>query len=241
MFNQVYPNQLYFDGLQLRGARYLFDSPVELEYVGFVANGLSVPGNNLSPKVYSDLSNFTDSTVDVNGAKAWGGRVGMSIPRLGFIAGISGLANQAYDAANNNLNLWDIDANYHKGNWDARFEMAHMDQNTPSKPIHRQGLYGQVAYRQYNNPIPFFQKLEGVFRFDRVQFDGINIAQTGINFGGIGFPYARMPLDRNRYTLGVNYWFYPSLALELAIEWYDELGIPSLRDNGFIGQLVWGF
>ena len=97
MFNQVYPHQLYFDGLQLRGARYLLDSPVKLEYVGFVANGLSVPGSKLSPKIYSDLSNFTDSTNDVNGAKAWGGRVGLSIPELGFIAGLSGLANQAYD------------------------------------------------------------------------------------------------------------------------------------------------
>ena len=53
--------------------------------------------------------------------------------------------------------------------------------------------------------------------------------------------YARMPLDRNRYTIGANYWFYPSLALKLALEFYDELGVPSLRDNGFIGQLVWGW
>ncbi len=97
MFNQVYPQQLYFDGVQFRGARYLVDSPVKLEYVGFVANGLSVPGSKLSPRVYSDLSNFTDTTVDVNGAKAFGGRLGLSIPAIGFIAGLSGLANQAYD------------------------------------------------------------------------------------------------------------------------------------------------
>ena len=60
MFNQVYPHQLYFDGLQLRGREYMFDSPVKLEYVGFVANGLSVAGTKLSPTIYSDLSNFTD-------------------------------------------------------------------------------------------------------------------------------------------------------------------------------------
>jgi hypothetical protein len=241
MFNQVYPQQLSFDGLQLRGASYVFDWPVKLEYSGFVANGLSVPGSNLTAAIYSNLNNFTDTISDVNGAKAWGGRVGLSVPRIGFIAGISGLANQAYDQANHNLSLWDIDASWHKGNWDARFELAKTDQQTPAQPIHRFGFYTQLAYRQYNNPHPILQKLEGVFRFDHVQFDGINIAQTGINFGGVGMTYARQPLDRNRFTVGVNYWFYPSLVLKAAIEWNDELGTPSLRDNGFIGQIAWGF
>ncbi len=241
IFNQVYPNQLYFDGVQIRGAHYILDSPVKLEYVGFVANGLSVAGSKLSPRTYSDLSNFTDTSPDVNGAKAFGGRVGLSVPRLGFIAGISGLANQDYDSAGHILNLWDVDANYHRGNWDMRFELVKTDQSTPAQPIHRFGFYAQAAYRQYDNPNPVLQKLEGVFRFDHVQFDGINIAQTGINFGGFGLPYARMPLDRNRYTFGLNYWFYPSLALKTAFEIYDELGVPSLRDNGFICQLAWGF
>jgi hypothetical protein len=214
-----------------------------MEYVGFVANGLSVAGTQLSPRIYSDLSNFTDSINDVNSAKAYGGRVGISIPEIGFIAGLSGLANQTYNSSNLGLTLWDVDANFHRGNWDARFELAKMDQQTPSPApaIHRFGFYAQLAYRQYNNPNPYLQKLEGVFRFDRVQFDGINIAQTGISFGGYENPYARMPLDRNRYTFGLNYWFYPSLALKLAGEIYDELGVPSLRDNGFIGQVVWGF
>jgi hypothetical protein len=244
MFNQVYPAQLSFDGLQLRGARYLFDWPVKLEYSGFVANGLSVTGAKLSPAVYSNLNNFTDSGNDVNNAKAWGGRVGISIPRAGFIAGLSGLANQAYSQAGQTLNLWDVDANWHKGNWDARFELAKTDQQTPAPApsIHRFGFYAQLAYRQFNNPNPVLQKLEGVFRFDHVQFDGINLAQTGLNFGGLGLNYARQPIDRNRYTVGVNYWFYPSLVLKLAIEFNDELGSsPSLRDNGFLGQIVWGF
>ena len=33
---------------------------------------------------------------DVNSAKAYGGRVGLSIPRIGVIAGLSGLANNGY-------------------------------------------------------------------------------------------------------------------------------------------------
>jgi hypothetical protein len=244
MFNQVYPLQLSFDGLQLRGARYLFDRPVKLEYSGFVANGLSVPGAKLAPAIYSNLNNFTDTGNDVNGAKAWGGRVGLSFPKIGVIAGLSGLANQAYSQAGQTFNLWDVDANWHKGNWDARFELAKTDQQTPAPApsIHRFGFYAQIAYRQYDNPNPYLQKLEGVFRFDHVAFDGINLAQTGLNFGGLGLNYARQPIDRNRFTIGANYWFYPSLVLKLALEFNDELGSnPSLRDNGFIGQIVWGF
>lgn len=122
-----------------------------------------------------------------------------------------------------------------------RFELAKTDQQTPAQPIHRFGFYGQLAYRQYDNANRYLRKLEGVFRFDHVQFDGINLAQTGINFGGLGQNYALQPLDRDRFTYGVNYWFYPSLVLKLAIEINHELGVPSLRDNGFLGQLVWGF
>jgi hypothetical protein len=241
LFNQVYPQNLFFDGLQFRGARYLLNSPVKLEYAGFVANALAIPGSNLSPRVYSDLSNFTDSGLAVTGSKAYGGRIGVSIPELGLIAGVSGLLNQAYDTANHNLNLWDVDVSYHKGNWDARFELADTNQSTAAQPIHRFGFYAQLAYRQFNNPNPILQKLEGVFRFDHTQFDGINLQQTGINFGGYDNIYARMPLDRNRYTIGTNYWFTPSLALKLALEFYQELGVPSLRDNGFIGQVTWGW
>jgi hypothetical protein len=241
MFNQVYPQQLSFDGLQLRGARYLANLPIKLEYAGFIANGLSVSGSNLSPSIYSNLNNFSDSIDDVNGAKAYGGRVGLSVPKLGLIVGLSGLLNQAYDQAGHDLNLWDVDVSWHRGNWDVRFEFANMDQQTPAIPIHRQGSYVQVAYRQYNSHHPILQKLEGVFRFDHVQFAGINLQETGINFGGLGTNYNRQPLDRNRYTFGANYWFYPSLALKFAYEIYDELGVPSLKDNGILGQIVWGF
>jgi hypothetical protein len=242
MFNQVYPINLSFDGVQLRGARYLGDSPVKLEYNGFLANGLSVPGAKLAPAIYSNLNNFTDSIDDVNHAKAAGGRLGLSVPSLGLIVGLSGLANGSYDQARHNLNLWDFDVNYHRGNWDFRLEYARMYQQVPAiTPIRRKGLYAQVAYRRYNSPNPYLQKLEGVFRFDHVVFDGIDVAKVGIGFGGNGPNVDRYPLDRNRYTLGLNYWFYPSLALKLDYEIYDELGVPSIRDNAFVAQLVWGW
>ena len=131
MFNQVYPQLLSFDGVQVRGARYLGNTPVKLEYNGFVANGLSVSGSKLPAATYSNLNNFNDSFSDVNGAKAFGGRLGLSIPELGLIGGLSGLANQAYDQSGHNLNLWDVDFSWHRGNWDTRFELVHNDQRDP--------------------------------------------------------------------------------------------------------------
>src|SRR5262249_48617411 len=161
LFNQVYPINLSFDGLQLRGARYVPYTPVKLEYNGFVANGLSVPGaGKLSPLIYSNLNNFNDNINDVNSAKAFGGRVGMSIPAIGFIAGLSGLQNNGYDQAGHDLRMWDVDASFHRGNWDMRFELVHTDQSTPApaQPIHRSGFYAQAAYRPYNSTNRYFQK-----------------------------------------------------------------------------------
>ena len=154
MFNQVYPQLLSFDGVQLRGARYLGNTPVKLEYNGFVANGLSVSGSKPSPSIYSNLNNFNDSIDDVNGAKALRRTFGLSIPKLGLIGGLSGLANQAYDQAGHNLTIWDVDLNWHRGNWDARFELVHTDQADPRQPDPSTGLYAQAAYRQYDNPNP---------------------------------------------------------------------------------------
>jgi hypothetical protein len=242
LFGQVYPIMLSFDGVQLRGSRYLGNLPVKLEYNGFVANGLSVAGpGKLPASIYSNLGNFRDDFNDVNSSKVFGGRVGLSIPEIGFITGLSGMANNWYDQAGHVLDLWDYDANFHRGNWDARFEYVHTNQTTPAAPIRRSGLYAQVAYRRYNSHNPILQRLEYVFRFDHVDFGGINIAQTGLNFGGLGQSLQNQPIDRNRYTLGANYWFSPSLVLKLAYEWWDELGTPSLRDNGFIAQMAWGW
>ena len=48
-------------------------------------------------------------------------------------------------------------------------------------------------------------------------------------------------MKTNRYTLGLNYYFYESLALRLAYEINDELSVPERSDNGFLALLTWGF
>ncbi len=238
MFQQVFPSPLSFDGLQARGAVVVGDWPVKLEYAALVGNGLSLNVAGPTARDVADLRRMKDSFDDVNNSKAVGGRLGLSLPRAGLIAGISGLANGAYDrAGQHDLNIWDVDASWHRGNWDLRFEYAQAHQQSPFSPIRRRGLYAQVAFRPYDSDLPLLQRTEGVFRFDCVRFDGINLAATGLDFGARD----RIPIDRHRYAVGLNFYLYESLIVKLAYEINDELGAPEIRDNGFLAQLAWGW
>ena len=44
VMRQVIPDGLTISGLQFRGAKYLFGSPIKMEYAIFASNGLGVPG-----------------------------------------------------------------------------------------------------------------------------------------------------------------------------------------------------
>jgi hypothetical protein len=238
MFSQVLPEQLNINGVMLRGADYPTSWPVKLEYAAFVSNGFSLAATNPTAKDFADLANMKDAPTRVNNEKAFGGRVGLNLPTLGWIIGASGMTNGSYDRNDRfHLDIWDIDVNYHHGNWDFRFEYANTRQQAPGLPIHRQGLYAQIAYRPYHLPNGFCQKLEGVFRFDYVQFQGIDLAKTGLAFGS----REAIPVDRNRYTMGLNYYLYDSLIIKFDFEINQERRFPSLHDSGFIAQVAWGF
>src|SRR5262249_6631270 len=121
-------------GVQLRGATYLGCSPVKMEYALYVANGTRLPlESNLT--ALADLGGFVESTKDVNDAIAWGSRVGFWVPAWGVNVGFSTFFNRPYGHDTGpDFNLWGIDASYHKGNWDARFEFADTFQRTPVPP-----------------------------------------------------------------------------------------------------------
>lgn len=238
LFSQVFPSPLSFNGVQARGAVYLWELPVKLEYSTFVANGFSLNEQNPGPKDFADLREMSDTFNDVNQGKAIGGRLGLSIPSAGLIVGLSGYDNGTYDRrGEHSLSSWLVDASWHHGNWDVRFELAHTNQQAPTGPIHRRGFYAQVAYRPYDCEHPLLRRLEGVVRFDHVEFDGINLAATGLDFGG----RERIPIDRNRWTVGLNVYAYPSLIFKVAYEINDELQFHERDDNGFLAQVTWGF
>jgi hypothetical protein len=49
-----------------------------------------------------------------------------------------------------------------------------------------------------------------------------------------------VPVPRDQYTLGINYYFYPSMVLKFAYEINRERRI-NLHDDIFLAQGVWAF
>jgi hypothetical protein len=54
-----------------------------------------------------------------------------------------------------------------------------------------------------------------------------------------GSPFS-VPVSRDQFTLGLNYYFYPSMVLKLAYEINRERTF-NLHDDVFFAQGVWAF
>jgi hypothetical protein len=185
------------------------------------------------------------------------------VPEIGLTAGVSAMFNGPYTSAlvggippdptiegdtgtpphraRDDFQLVQFDAGYHKGNWDLRFEYAQMFQNARSfldQRIDRRGLYAQVAYRPYDAACECVSNTELVFRYSYANFNGIDPA--GLDFTGFD-TLVDVPVNRNQYTFGVNYYPYPSLIVKVAYEINQESGGLHLHDNVFMAQLAWGF
>jgi chemotaxis protein histidine kinase CheA len=240
VMRQVIPDGLTLTGLQFRGARYLFGSPFKLEYSAYATNGLGVPGMGQAADWY-DLAGLIGTTGGVNSAMAYGARLGIWVPTMGINFGVSEFVNAPYGKQNGAVvSVWQPYFNYHRGNWDVRFEYGQNYEET--KPfigtnINRTGLYAQVAYRDYQSIRKHLQRLEYVFRFSDAMFHGIN--QNSITPAAFSPPSAA-PVDRNQYTLGVNYYLYASSILKFAYEFNDEVH-RSFRDNVFMMQFATNF
>jgi hypothetical protein len=240
MFKQVSPPMSLL-GLQARGATYLGNSPFKLEYSAYVSNGLEL--NNQAPGLndVANLENMQNTYNFVTNAKMYGGRVALWYPEMGLEVGLSGLLNGSYTPITGQaIRLWDLDLNYHKGNWDVRFEYAELSQDATDfigNDIRRQGLYAQVAYRQYDAPNPYLQKIELVGRYSYATFHGIDPTALDLTRFTTSLD---VPVTRHQYTVGLNYWIYPSMVCQLAYQVNSEPGFP-LRDNVFLAQFGWGF
>jgi hypothetical protein len=240
MFRQVSP-PFSLNGVQARGAHYLGDSPVKLGYSIYAGSGLEL--NNQAPGLndVANLENMQNTYNLVSSQPTFGGRLSLWYPAIGVEIGLSGLDNADYTpVAEDEIKLWELDANYHKGNWDLRFEYAEMYQHAASfigTNIRRRGLYAQVAYRPLDSLNQYLQKLELVGRYSYTSFRGIDPTALDLTTFATAVD---VPVNRHQYTVGVNYWFYASLVLQLAYEINQEPGFP-LHDNIFMAQLAWGF
>jgi len=115
-----------------------------------------------------------------------------------------------------------------------------MHQNTSGlldSNIDRQGLYAQAAYRPYNAANRILQNLEYVFRFSFARFRGID--PTALDLTAFESP-VDVPVNREQYAFGINYYFYPSLVWRFAYQINREHEL-NLRDSVFLSQLAWGF
>lgn len=234
-------------GVQAAGAFYLGCSPIKMEYNAYVTNGLNfTPGTPGSPDL-NELANLENITgtgtfTSVSNNLAVGGRVGLWWPETGWAGGISALYNPDYIVGGfpNSISLWAADINYHKGNWDFRFEYGMTYQQTqPFLPmdITRRGFYTQIAYRPRDAANRYLQNLEFVYRYTYVDFQGIDA--TGLDLTTFSTPMD-VPVRRQQNEIGVNYYFYPRMVLKAAYQINDEPGF-HLHDNQFLAELAWGW
>jgi hypothetical protein len=242
VMRQVIPDFLTISGLQFRGAKYLFGSPIKMEYSIFASNGLGVPGSG-RPSAWADQGRLIGTTLGVNNAAAYGGRIGFWIPTLGINFGVSEFVNSPYSTSDGAvISIIQPYFNYHRGNWDFRFEYGNNYQYTKSfigNNTDREGLYAQLAYRNYQSLNKHKQRLEYVFRYSETMFHGINQTLAAENVSLFGSPL-NVPVDRNQYTIGINYYLYASTVLKFAYEINSEVH-QSLHDNLFMVQFATNF
>jgi hypothetical protein len=243
MWRQVSPAMSLL-GVGARGGFYLGCSPIKLEYNAWVSNGLNVTPATPPTPTPNELANLEgmENTFNINSnERAFGGRLGFWIPEIGLNGGISGLGSGDYVTGfEDAIALWGVDLGYHKGNWDARFEYASVYQQAKSfqdTNIRRQGLYAQVSYRPYKAPCKYLANTEVVARYSYTRFSGID--PTALDLTAFSDP-RDIPVTRHQTAFGINYWFYPSMVLQVAYEINHEPGFP-LHDNFFMTQLGLGF
>jgi hypothetical protein len=78
-----------------------------------------------------------------------------------------------------------------------------------------------------------------VFRFSDARFRGINQAGAAANVSQFATPMDA-PVDRNQYTIGVNYYLFPVTVFKIAYEINEELH-HNLNDNVLFVQFATNF
>jgi hypothetical protein len=246
MFQQVSPLSST-NGVQFRGAAYLGGLPVKMEYSVYGGNGFQLSNsindtttfpNPLTP--VADLASL--AATDEVAAKAVGGRLGCWLPEIGVNVGASTFLQNGYSPGDkDHLELWGLDANYHKGDWDARFEFAQVFQQAGTfigTNVRRTGLYAQLAYRPWHADWKVLRNSEVVGMYSMERFKGID--PTALDLTAFSDPRA-VPVNRDQWIFSYNYYLYPSMVFKFGYEINHEHNPINLHDNVFLSQFVWAF
>jgi hypothetical protein len=185
---------------------------------------------------------MTDTFNVISNEKAIGGRLGLWWPEMGLEGGVSAMFNGDYigSGGEDSISLYAIDLNYHKGDWDARFEYGETFQQAADflgTNIRRKGFYGQVAYRPRECTNRYLASTELVYRYSYVDFRGIDPAALRLTTFSTPID---VPVRRQQNEFGINYYFYPRMVLKVAYQINDEPGF-HLHDNQFITEFAWGW
>jgi hypothetical protein len=241
MFRQVSP-LISTDGVELRGGTYIGGSPVKLEYSFYGGNGFELTAPPASLNDVADLGAITGGPDEVD-SRAIGGRLGLWVPEWGLTSGVSAYFNGPYaPGAPDNMKLWQFDAGWHKGNWDLRFEYCQNNQEAETfigNNIVRTGMYAQVAYRPFDALGRIAQNTELVYRYSNARFCGIDFGKLDLT--AFADSPVDAPVNRDQHTVGINYYFYPSMVLKFAYEINVESAGVNLHDNVFLAQFAWAF
>ena len=208
----------------------------KMTYDVYLTNGPNLTVNN--PDSAGSL-NFDDFT-DLNDNKAVGGRIGfLPIPNLemGYSIQVADTSPQGFGKDVNAV-LQAIDLNYRLdcrklgGTFDMRGEwvISDVDRATYDPdgslgfgPVtfsnYRQGGYAQLCYRPTHSDNKFFRNTELVSRYDWLTS---SLAVPGGD-------------HEKRFTLGVDYWFTPSVVLKAAYQ-FDDKQVGE-NQNAFLMQL----
>ncbi len=213
-----------------------------MEYSAYATNAMGVPGAGQAAD-WADLGGVVGTTANINNGMTYGGRIGFWLPTRGINFGVSELANApSFHGAGAVTNVWQPYFNYHRGNWDFRFEYGQTYERTNAyigNSIERNGFYTQLAYRDYKSTNKHLQRLEYDARFSDARFRGINQASVAQNVSSFGTPMDA-PLDRNQYTIGVIYYLFPVTIIKLAYEMNQELHY-NVKDNVVFMQFATNF
>ena len=197
--------------------------PTKVNYAAFVANGPEL--NTGSPTNFGTLNGGGN---DSNQNKAFGGRIGfLPIPELevGASMEMGRVGSHRTQQSGIDARLLAADFNYCKqfdalkGTVDIRAEWVwstvgdatyDIGGDVPFNNNHRDGGYAQVAYRPTLIDQKYVRNLEIALRYDRI--DNPEMTPDTPDEARV------QRVDRDRWTLGLNYWLGPSTVLKLAYE-----------------------
>ena len=222
-------------GLMARGA--VPAGSMTADYALFVGNGPRLaddPAEGIRTEGYSS---------DDNDNKAIGGRIGLRpVPYVSV--GVGGLHSQIKGhpgtggvVTTANYNLWDVDAAYTKDYLNVRGEFIHAhlgslnsaladDQATQVIPASTwRAWYLQAAYRLAGiSDNEIVGNFEPVVRYSQYHITGLDEFKE---------------LAENRWTVGLNYWFAPSIVTKAAYEHKNFKNSPD--ESVYRMQIAYGF